>query len=68
MNTNDELLTPKDVMKTCRISRTTLWRWENEHGLKVVNVGFTKRIRSSDLAAFLQRHESTTGENKNDLN
>ena len=59
----DELLKPKDIMQHCRISRTTLWRWENVLGLKTINVGFTKLFRSSDLEAFLQRH-TTNGENK----
>lgn len=55
----DQLFTPADVMRLCSISRTTFWRWENVHGLKVVNIGYTKRIRRSDLDAFLKSHEST---------
>lgn len=58
-----ELLKPQDVLQRCQISRTTLWRWENTLGLKTINVGFVKRIRASDLDAFLQRH-TTIGGNK----
>ena len=53
------LLTPNDVMRLCGISRTTLWRWENQYGLQSINVGYTKRFRQSDLNEFLKRHEST---------
>ena len=34
-----------------------MWRWQAERGLRVVTVGGVTRIRESDLAAFLARHE-----------
>ena len=38
------------------VSRSTLWRWIREHGLKVIRVGGVARIRESDLERFLSRH------------
>lgn len=40
------------------VSRTTIWRWQAERGLKVVTIGGVTRIRESDLQTFLKRHES----------
>lgn len=48
----------KEVQDLLGVSRTTLWRWQAEHGLKVVRVGDVVRVRESDLQAFLERHES----------
>ena len=45
-----------EVMALQRISRTTLWRWRNEHGLRVVCIKGIKRIRKTDLAGFLDDH------------
>jgi excisionase family DNA binding protein len=57
-NPNDRFLKLKDVQDLLGVSRTTLWRWQAEHGLKVVRVGDVVRVRSSDLEAFLKQHES----------
>jgi excisionase family DNA binding protein len=46
-----------EVQKMMAVSRSTLWRWTAEHGLKVVRIGSVARIRESDLQAFLSRHE-----------
>lgn len=43
------------------VSRSTVWRWTAEHGLKAVRVGDVVRIRESDLRAFLARHETGGG-------
>lgn len=43
------------------ISRTTLWRWQVEHGLKVLTIGGVTRVRESELQSFLQRHEAAIG-------
>jgi excisionase family DNA binding protein len=51
----------KDVQDLLGVSRTTVWRWIAEHGLKVVRVGDVTRIRESDLQAFLERHETGSG-------
>jgi hypothetical protein len=57
MPNTDELLTLQQVREFCKISRTTLWSWENNHGLRTVVVMGTKRIRRSHLEDFLHRHE-----------
>ena len=54
----DRFLKLKDVQNLLGVSRSTVWRWHAERGLKVVTVGAVTRIRESDLQAFLERHES----------
>ena len=54
----DRFLNLKDVQAMLGVSRSTVWRWIAEHGLKVVRVGGTVRIRESDLEAFIHRHET----------
>lgn len=56
--TQDQLLTFTEVCQLCKIGRTTLWGWQNAHGLRVICIGGVKRVRLSDLQSFLQRHES----------
>jgi excisionase family DNA binding protein len=56
---SDRYLTVKQVQNLLSVSRSTVWRWQAEHGLKVVRVGGLVRVRESDLQAFLQRHESS---------
>ena len=55
---NERFLTLSEVRTMLNVSRTTLWRWEVEQGLKVVRIGGVARIRESDLQAFLKRHEN----------
>ena len=57
-NTDDRFLKLKDVQELLSVSRSTLWRWQAQHGLKVVRVGDVVRVRESDLQAFLKRHET----------
>ena len=59
-NANDRFLRLKDVQDLLHVSRSTLWRWQAEHGLKVVHVGSVTRIRESDLEVFLKRHETVS--------
>ena len=51
-----------EVQAMLGVSRSTLWRWTAEHGLKVVRVGDVVRIRESDLQAFLARHSVKSSE------
>ena len=61
MNTNDQtdpgdsevFYTLGDVIKILKVSRTTLWRWRNERGLRMVRIHGVIRIRKSDLDRFL---------------
>ncbi len=55
---NDRFLKLKEVQDLVGVSRSTLWRWQAERGLKVVRVGDVVRVRESDLQAFLKRHET----------
>jgi excisionase family DNA binding protein len=55
-NANDRFLKLKDVQDLLGVSRSTLWRWQAEHGLKVIRVGGVVRVRESDLQKFLERH------------
>ena len=43
------------------VSRSTVWRWHSEQGLRVVCIGGVKRVRESDLEAFLKHHEAEGG-------
>jgi excisionase family DNA binding protein len=54
----DRFLKLSEVRQMLSVSRSTLWRWQEERGLKVVKIGDVTRIRESDLMAFLKRYES----------
>ena len=56
-NSGDRFLRLGDVQRMLSVSRSTVWRWHSERGLKVVRVGNVARIRESDLLAFLSKHE-----------
>lgn len=58
----ERFLRLKEVQQMLDVSRSTLWRWTAERGLKIVAVGAVTRIRESDLKAFLEKHESTAME------
>ena len=61
MKTNDQtdpvdseaFYTLGEVIKVMKVSRTTLWRWRNERGLRMVRIHGVIRIRKSDLGHFL---------------
>jgi excisionase family DNA binding protein len=57
---NNRFFKLKDVQDLLGVSRTTLWRWQAEHGLKVVRVGDVVRVRECDLQVFLKRHETAS--------
>jgi hypothetical protein len=46
----ERLLKLKDVQDRFAVSRSTVWRWHAERGLRVVCVCGVTRIRESDLA------------------
>jgi excisionase family DNA binding protein len=54
----ERFLKLSEVQGMLGVSRTTLWRWQAEQGLRVVRVGDVVRVRESDLQAFLKRHET----------
>ena len=53
----NDLLTLAEVRQHCRIGKTTLWRWMNQHGLRVIQIEGFKRVKRRDLNAFLDRHQ-----------
>jgi len=59
--TPDRFLKLAEVQAMLGVSRSTVWRWTVERGLKVVSIGNVTRIRESDLNVFLQRHETVIG-------
>jgi excisionase family DNA binding protein len=56
----DRFLTLSEVQAMLHVSRSTVWRWTAEQGLRVVRVGGVTRIRESDLQTFLKRHECSS--------
>ena len=54
----DQFLKFKEVQDRFGISRSTLWRWHTERGLRVMTVGGITRIREADLEAFVKRYEN----------
>lgn len=56
----DRFLKLSDIQEMFGVSRSTVWRWHAERGLKVVRVGEVVRVRESDLHAFVERHETGT--------
>jgi len=57
----ERFLKLKDVQSRFGVSRSTVWRWHAERGLRVVSVGGITRIRESDLQAFVEQHLKTAG-------
>ena len=54
----ERFLKLSEVQAKLGVSRSTLWRWTAEQGLKVVRVGNVTRIRETDLQAFLKQNET----------
>lgn len=50
---SEEFYTLAEVLKILKVSRTTLWRWRNERGLRMVRIHGVIRVRKSDLNSFL---------------
>ena len=45
-----------DLQTMFGVSRSTIWRWHAERGLRVMCVGRVKRIREADLSEFMEKH------------
>ena len=56
--TSERFLRLAEVQQMFCVSRSTVWRWTAENGLKVVRIGNVTRIRESDLNDFLSRRET----------
>lgn len=54
---SERFFTLLEVQQMLHVSRSTVWRWTAEGGLKVVRIGNLTRIREGDLQAFLKKHE-----------
>ena len=50
---SEEFYTLGEVIKILKVSCTTLWRWRNERGLRMVRIHGVVRVRKSDLNSFL---------------
>ena len=65
MNTPaDKFLTIREVGERLNLCRTTIWRLMNQHGLRFVRIGGTRRIREQDLEAWIERHSVNLNSNK----
>ena len=51
---SEEFYTLAEVINILKVSRTTLWRWRNERGLRMVRIHGVIRVRKSDLNSFLK--------------
>jgi len=51
----DEFHKITDVAKRFGVTRCTIWNWATKRGLKMIRIGGVKRIRESDLQAFIAR-------------
>jgi excisionase family DNA binding protein len=51
---SEEFYTLGEVLKILKVSRTTLWRWRNERGLRMVQIHGVVRVRKSALDNFLR--------------
>jgi excisionase family DNA binding protein len=65
MNTQSgKFLTIQEVGERLNLCRTTIWRLMNQHGLRFVRIGGTRRIREQDLEMWLERHSVSLNTNK----
>ena len=65
MNTpSGKFLTIQEVGERLNLCRTTIWRLMNQHGLRFVRIGGTRRIRAQDLEMWLERHSVSLNTDK----
>jgi excisionase family DNA binding protein len=55
-NPSQKFLTILEVCARLNLSRTTIWRIMNQHGLRFVRIGGSRRIRECDLETWLEQH------------
>ena len=51
----DELLAVNDVATYCKVHRAAVYRWMRDGSLPFITVGQRRRVRLSDLTAFLDQ-------------
>jgi hypothetical protein len=56
MNSDGRIWKLNEIQNEFHVSRATVWRWRNNFGLKVVQIGGVVRVKDSDLQEFLTRH------------
>jgi predicted DNA-binding transcriptional regulator AlpA len=56
----ERLLTLKEIQEIAKTSRTTVWRWTQQHGLKTIRIAGCVRVRERDWLEWLEKH-STSG-------
>jgi len=59
--TSQKFLTIQEVCVRLNLSRTTVWRILNQHGLRFVRIGGARRIREQDLEMWLEQHTVVLG-------
>ena len=61
--TSQKFLTIQEVCDRLNLSRTTVWRIMNQHGLRFIRIGGARRVRERDLESWLEEHTVTLGSN-----
>jgi len=62
METIEKLYTVNEVAKMLRVSKPTVYHWFNEGYLAFVWVGGRRRVKESDVLAFVRPGEAGPGE------
>ena len=62
METMEQLYTVSDVAKRLRVSKPTVYHWFNEGLLPFVWVGGRRRVKESDVLAFVRPSDAGPGE------
>ena len=62
--TSDNFLTIQKVGERLNLSRTTILRLMNKHGLRFVCIGGARRISEQDLEMWIERHSVSLNTDK----
>ncbi len=54
-DTMEKLYTIKELAEYFNVSKDTIWRWIRNNELNTINIGGRKRVKESDLQAFIDR-------------